>query len=255
MKLLRYNYYSDVDGYNGDYPIKDCYIILKDTDENPADYTLLSDTNENAFDKFHQYSKDIVPQDLIEDDVNNFGVFENFRDWKCLRSEIIRRIEIITGGQIATLTTLQWDLLTAQRKLITLYYAINRLTTAQINEATGSNADLIKGIRKIFDQRSTISRKKRFKAIRGITMEMFENISDAFRLLKKINELGLEISYYGGLEGVASGDGNSGLRDYIEGTNGFSTTGLPSEIITFKTGYNLIIYQTAVLNIMLDGIY
>src|SRR3990172_88532 len=244
MKICKYQHYNETaNEFDGDQPIIAPFIIIENTDAIPSGYIDLCDTEANALLNWHTFGSKVIPTDLVEDDVKNFGDWAKMRAWKSLRKEIVTRAETITGGSIGSLTTPQWDILMTAQKLIVVEYAINKLSDAQIGDACSGDLSLIGYLSQNFDKRSIIGRKKFFMGVRQAALTMIANKSEALLLLKKINGLGLELSFYGGLEGVDEGDGNSGIYDWIKTQNEYLLNGLTTQPITFKAGYDMTIFK------------
>lgn len=254
MQLVKYNFWDVLTGYNDAQSISDPVKVLNDADVIPANYTLISGVTATAIGEWHRYAFYICPLDLDDTFLSNFGFFSNFRDWKCLRTQIGKAIENKTLGSLNTgLNTLQWDTLNAAEKLIAVEYVRNKLTDAQIINGC-PNVLLGAKLKSLFDSRSTVARKKRWVALRGVVYDALTTTTQGTSLLKDVEALGLVSSYYGGLEGKTENDTVDGIFDWIYTVNGHITNGLTTKTLTFKTGWTMTSFQTACLD-RLKGFY
>lgn len=255
MKLYKYNFWNDISGFDDGAIINDPVRVLNNTDAAPADYTLQTGVVADAIKAWDKYAFYACPVDTDDTYINNLGMFANFRDWKCLASEVGKAVEAKSGGVLNTgLTDAQWGLLDVQDKLITAIYRFSKLTDAQRIDAV-PNAMQRAGIKSSYDVRMTVSRKKRFqKPIRGYIYDALTTTTQGTSLLKNIEGLGLVNSYYGGLEGIDEGDTVSGLGDWIKTQNDYLTSGLTTKTLTFKTGYDMTILKNSLID-RLNGLY
>lgn len=254
MKQYKYNFWSLTAGYDDAQPLDDAVKVLNDADTAPVNYTLITGDIATAIGEWHKYAFYSCPLDLDDTFVTNVGFFANFRDWKTLRTQIGKAIEAKTLGSLTTgLTTLQWDTLTTAEKLIAVEYCRNKLTDAQISNGC-SDALLSAKLKSLFDLRSTIARKKRWTALRGVVYDALTTTTQGTSLLKDVESLGLVSSFYGGLEGKTEGDTADGITDWVRTINGYLTTGLTSKTLTFKTGWTMTSFQTSLLD-KIAGLY
>lgn len=255
MKSYKYNLWNIATGYDDTQPISDPVKVLNDADTIPANYSLLTGTVATAIGEWHKYAFYSCPLDIDDSFLSNFGFFTNFRDWKCLRSEVAKAVEAKTLGNLTTgLTTAQWDVMDAAEKLIAVEYCRNKLTDVQITNGC-LDALLSAKLKSLFDIRSITARKKRWTALRGIVYDALTTTTQGTSLLKDVEALGLVSSYYGGLEGIYEANDNvSGLYDWIMTVNEYLTNGLTTKILTFKTGWTMATFQTNLMN-KLRGLY
>lgn len=233
MKLLAYNIsgtpVNQLISYlgeqlNGNLP----YIV---SDNNVSGYTDIS-TIEN----WHN-----IGQSLI-------GQFQNFRDWKCLRS----RIKDI-AAEICGPTYTNFNLLNTREKYLVCRYIPNLINVMDFITTITSQEERAE-ISTEFDLKSSQSREMRFQAARIFT---FGNLSvvDCMNLINDISEK-LTLSYFMGIESKEL-DGFDGFFDYIESKAGtiYENNGLLQKNITPISGITLQQFSQGLLSIMRDGRY